>query len=125
MGFHQPPHIHVRTDLRGIDAGMPQNDLNYSQVNSSFQEVRGKGMAKCVWAHIVLDSSFQACFLQDLPKVHAGKLFAITVKKEIVILLILQQNGAMDLQIHIQQGIKGTKIRHITLFAAMPRSTFR
>jgi len=53
MGFHQPPHIHVRTDLRGIDAGMPQNDLNYSQVNSSFQEVRGKGMAKCVWAHIV------------------------------------------------------------------------
>jgi hypothetical protein len=48
MDVSQPAAFHVRIDLSRRDICMPQHRLNGSQIGSSFQQVRGKGMPQHV-----------------------------------------------------------------------------
>lgn len=71
VSFDQPACIHMRIDLGGIDAGVPEQALHDSQAYSRLQKMSGKGMPKGMGTHIPLDSSFDAGLAQDLPKAHA------------------------------------------------------
>ncbi len=77
--FDQTPHIHVRINLRGVDAGVSQEGLNDTKVYTSFQQMCGEAVSKCVRGNVFVYFRFDHSLTQDFPKAHPAHLSAAVV----------------------------------------------
>jgi len=67
------PAAHMCIYLGGGDLAVPEHELYRPKVSSSFQEMRGKGVAKHMRADLFLQASLFPIFLQHFPESLAGK----------------------------------------------------
>ena len=56
MQLFQPLPRHMRINLRGGYIRMPQKHLHHTQIRAVIEQVRGKGMAQHMRAHVFSDA---------------------------------------------------------------------
>ena len=59
--FHQPGCVDMSIDLSGCDIGVAKKRLEHPQIGAPCQQMRGKGMAKHMWADAIGCDSGQRC----------------------------------------------------------------
>jgi len=73
MHFPEALAGHMRVNLRGADARMPQELLNYPQIRAMFEQVRGKAMPQHVRRDVALEAGAAHPPLDAPPQGHMRK----------------------------------------------------
>src|SRR5579862_6384948 len=74
--------VDVCVNLRGRDVRVPEHVLHRTQVGAALEQVRGEGVAECVWRDAAADPRRGHVFPQDFPGAHSGERRAAGVEQQ-------------------------------------------
>ncbi len=108
---------HVRVDLRGGDAGVPEHGLHGTQIGAAFDEMGREGMAQHVRFDIAREARATCDRLDAPPAILSRQRTTRARQKEHQRLAPVQQGRAGVGQIFLQRRDCGTAHRHDAFFA--------